>query len=463
MRNHITDRIVIQYSAGFVSAAILVALLNVKWHMVSSTSATSIQTVFRTENEHPAPTITHADNVARGKSSLRLPPPRFILHVGPPKTATSTLHQALNQSFATLKSDNFIYQGKFTGKLKKYNSTIEYGLRNDCQFEIAEARRQHAWNSSYPDPSDVPCWVNVRNKLNSYYKKGNNIIVSNEAFSNLWQMVTLSTDATHQQAMGPFDFPLLQQALEGWDVLIVATYRHFWDWLPSARMEQNKLQRHKSCSISFPGWVEGMLTSELRADVRISNWHFRYFDEAFRLLPKLGYPIKLMNMYDDNFDPIVSFHCDVLGPNTSSCAHAKESSSTPRRNPSPDIDYDAIVCQARKLGWLQPSESLLEDYKLVESLRTFHETHMDSRPLLMECTESATLNAIWEESVRLQQEIVPEYYQQHSLEEEYASYWLAVEHKKYCSLEAKDLLLGDSSWRTFFEEYSNANDRRSRL
>lgn len=139
--------------------------------------------------------------------------PKFILHIGPGKTATTSLQYDLSFLTEQLQQDNYIYLGKNTVKVR--GEPIARGLVKGlvaCQ-----------------KGSPPSCWESSLKTLQQYRQNHSSIILSDEDYSR-------------QRLFARFRLPAFQKFIvaeleQHWDVVIVATYRRYGEWLPSAKME----------------------------------------------------------------------------------------------------------------------------------------------------------------------------------------------------------------------------------
>ena len=107
--------------------------------------------------------------------------PYFILHVGPPKTATTTLQTELTKfDFNILLMDNYVYLGQRmidpNNMWRHLHGNLLKVLKDrDCQVAVNKARLS---NQTWPE-----CWVEFLDTLEKRRKEGHSIILSEENFS----------------------------------------------------------------------------------------------------------------------------------------------------------------------------------------------------------------------------------------------------------------------------------------
>lgn len=165
------------------------------------------------------------------------------MHVGPPKTATTYLQVELERWEEFLRTeDNVAYAGKYISKegqeralLGVTGETALGPIVSALQDRTCQDRALSTATDDYPD-----CWARFLLMLEPYRSNGTSILVSDEDFtvrdiSPRWELLHRDLSA-------------------GWNVVAVAAYRRWAEWLPS------KKQQTYRWSPSKPGlnrWPEG--------------------------------------------------------------------------------------------------------------------------------------------------------------------------------------------------------------
>ena len=178
--------------------------------------------------------------------------PKFIIHVGPPKTGSTSIQCTLESLRQELIQDEIIYIGRpechsqkdtrvdIDHQTKKIFRLFEKALviGFDCHKQLIQYERN---NTSIEDlislSLSLPCWGQFVQQLQAYKEKGNNIIFSDEAMSNRIARVK------RYRPNVPYPFYSLKTILEhlGWDVRILIIHRPLYDYLPSVYVEQYKI------------------------------------------------------------------------------------------------------------------------------------------------------------------------------------------------------------------------------
>ena len=150
-------------------------------------------------DETPLPT-------AEGNSN-----PRLVLHIGPPKTGTTSIQCGLiglNQTLASL--DNYYYIGKPCGGEGNNNEMLKLHY---VFYYLVEGK-------PLPD-------IMMVQLLDRHLKLGHNVIMSSENWYEL------------DDKNGGLEALLKILTLVGFDVTIVVAYRYYHEWLPSLYFQEN--------------------------------------------------------------------------------------------------------------------------------------------------------------------------------------------------------------------------------
>ena len=219
----------------------------------------------------------------------RDPPPKggdsdswFVLHIGPPKTATTTIQCGLEKhSLRLAKTDGYHYMGGGCGVDRK-----EYFMPNG---ESTVLRRLIVWGLQGAKELSSPVEEFVA-RAKKIRQSGRSVVLSSELFGS--QLVPGATTMKRTRKM-----LTTSSGFDPENVRIVLSYRHFVDWLPSYHY-----QKHLMNTVDKP-WVindpdDVRVTPFLQyADEYLSNW------EAFqqKALNNSSYQIrKLEEQADDS-------------------------------------------------------------------------------------------------------------------------------------------------------------------
>lgn len=176
--------------------------------------------------DEPSSSIrTHLNATLKASTSKRdsARKPFFVLHVGPPKTATTSIQCGLEALSADLaKEDSYYFVGKRCPGSK--NKTMDNG-----ESSIPGHHLMMGLISANPNSRG---FEKLKERLDHHYSLGNNMIYSLEAMSN------------HLEDR-PETWALFLSLFEGWEVRIVVAYRHYFDWIRSMYFQQHIGKKYK--------------------------------------------------------------------------------------------------------------------------------------------------------------------------------------------------------------------------
>jgi hypothetical protein len=349
--------------------------------------------------------------------------PLFVLHVGPPKTASTTLQHFLDLYQPLLSQDNYTFFGPA-------RSPIRTGLSRQCGRNVRKAR-----NHDKPI-EQVPCWKDMLDALRELRLQGNHVIVSEE-----------------NMAAKEIKLPLVQDILKDWNVRIVVSYRRYQEWIVSAKNQEERPSSRHFLRSRWPH-TSGLPTlphfpyiSEVINGSRpMPLW---YTDKVQARYQEAGFAsVVLWNLHASN-NLVASFTCDVLKTN-SACQESLSIGSIPRVNPSVPLEYDMLATAAAQRGWVNLA---LERVAVANRTRVHHEQVLGkgTGDFANICPTQIELNGLLEASKSYEHMLLTEFYAssqgRRQLE---ADFETAVQNKKYCSIDT-DTVLKDPAWQQFFQ------------
>lgn len=365
--------------------------------------------------------------------------PRLVMVVGPPKCATTTIQTYLLQLKDTLIQDGFFPEGGFQDPHKTFVQIpplVEQLLTRTCADLIAEARE-----NSQPVPD---CWRVVTEELDAVYEAGFNMVMVSEGLGTM-----------------PFDMPAFLAATEKWHVEVIMLYRPFFSWLPSIK---NQFEKGMGFLKEFPtqpcNSPLGFCCNDRHRPFRSAPLYRaigrhgvdgvqcrflkRYLYEPVRAFEQFHSTIntKIIDMRDN---VVGTLFCNVLNAPTS--CKAIQEMPAPKVNPSKNMDYHLIATTAMDAGILKVTDTRSRK-EVVADIEQFHQTKLAGKPLPLECAEPTALEKLLDESLRLEQELVPQFYNE---SQHRAGFATAVGKNKYCSADVY-AILKDPEWRKFFAE-----------
>ena len=343
--------------------------------------------------------------------------PLFVLHVGPPKTGTTSLQHVLSAYQNILLEDSYHYLGD--AKL----------LGGDFTRCLNKLERNHK-------KGDRLCWELFIELLEYHRKLGNNIILSNEVFG------------LHTRR--PFAWNLLHDYLGHWPLVeIVVSYRHLHNFMPSAHFELQK-------NLRWPGPPEHgkfvtPITKFWRRDCSRSN--IGAVPTPGAVIARFGahYKVKVLNI--ESHDQISYFLCSILEGANRTCAYHSTNSSfvPPALNQRSDgqLNYDALALMAWK-------NKLLKNEQTRRYLRDKIKYHQevtlkkDPNDFPLDCLTLNQEQRLLEESLQHARDCGLDTTGEldTNLRLDFAK---AKAAHKFCSINAT-LAFADTNWQAFFAE-----------
>ena len=87
---------------------------------------------------------------------------------------------------------------------------------------------------------------------------------------------------------------------------------------------------------------------------------------------------------------------------------------------------------------------------MVRILEWYYKNKLESRPLPLECMDQVSQEAFLAESMRLEREMVPDFYAAHE-QEHRKNFWNAAAKNNFCSVNTTAVLI-DPDWLSIFAQ-----------
>lgn len=300
----------------------------------------------------------NGDDAYGGQSDKNVNPPlkqkpKLFLHVGPRKTATTTIQASffLHKSFVR----NEMVKDGIQTAVFPWNDGLN--LVQNCLNKL-------------PTACDLTEWHRFRNLIHDgsigseqqQEEQGRqnrrHVAISNEALS----LVKPNEDTKI----------FLQALTEEWDVQVIVAYRPIEDWYLSMYQEDRSQTMYRKASKTLRGWVTDADTNRLDPDPgRISypawfekKWKREYMGDPLDTIETYSYIFgadkitTLMTTRPDGVDISRQFLCEGLKAENS-CAKAKGRRVPIRHNVKKNFlfDEDLLVLEAHKKGLLTRKSS----------------------------------------------------------------------------------------------------------
>ena len=417
--------------------------------------------------------------------------PFFILHVGPPKTATTSLQYTLTkyEEEQVLKADGYSYVGQYMSDsvedmvLQHNHGPFLQQLREkSCIQAIYRARVQG--RSMWP-----PCYRRLSKMLSEMRGHNQSVIVSEEMFSV--QYVELEPNV-----VDTLDWKALCHLLEstGWQPMVLIGYRRLAEILPSAHQQWERWNSKSPARDKWPGIGSGRqprpLGPVLVSDSRLGDAYdpkasdlmnsdddddsmlWSYTDHLIqRIAPNI--PVRVFTIHtetdnDANVSFIQHFFCHVLPYAPSTCRHAMQGGDKKKHNTNPKnvgaqdqlnrqetLFYDDLVCEAFLRGWirLDRANNVTRRQAAIRTQRYWEVEIGGGGPtdLPLSCPSQQRLNTLMDQSLAKEAKIW-------GLELSHAweaahrkAFSNAVSLRKFCDIDL-NATLADPHWRHFFNE-----------
>lgn len=356
--------------------------------------------------QHISPVLNSSDT-GRKKHHL-------IIHVGPEKTASTSLQKAF-YNFATNKRafdrDNYVYMGRYT-TLRPLQEVLLY-----CPGKMKE-NPEHK------------CYKRFLRLVQDERWRDKNVLLSEEVYCKaIWDVETIPI-------VQQYFLPLLQ---EQWDIEVVAIYRRFHDWLVSARK-----QRDAELSIRQLWPQEGGEPLDSWKEIMLLRKHERYglrshyLPDGLAQWYDLNVSVTVLNLHQSNITE--RFVCDFLPNATNTCQFYRSQRRERTANVRSGLEYffDNIVYAAAAKGIFDTTSWRRHD--IVKNLTLSYRSIPDL-PLI--CPSSDDLEDLLQESIRWEQYYAPDHSDIESLK---MSFQELDQAKQFCRVDTDLLLEGVSEW-----------------
>ena len=399
--------------------------------------------------------------------------PIFILHVGPPKTGSTTLQCELESLRNELTKDGYHYIGRpecsgidIAQKDKKEFRIFANALVTsfDCHFQLSNSE-----NYNKTRLSALQCWDEFLQQLNGYRDSNTNIIFSDEAISNRM------TRSWQYRPNIPYPWDALKLALRGWDVRVLIVHRPLYDYIPSVYTDQYKVgpnkrklklwhgggkcidQGGKSIPTPFvlnpPNDVKITMATLFKADQTL----FPTPAQIYELISGHDFEILLVDMNEissngENF--INEIVCRRVPGLVSTCKALRQTQVVGKkegpRNPSLPLHYDFVAIEACQSGLINGTLVSREEVRNAMQRRQEEELGLGSNALPLDCLGEDLMGKILKISVEHEQRLHDkDWSNEIEVLHEIGFRQAAGEGRKFCSVNVTRVL-EDETWRRFF-------------
>jgi len=368
--------------------------------------------------------------------------PTLVVHIGPSKTGSSTIQRDSCEFSDSLKMDNYIYAGMFSGRdMKRIEVRL---LANDnCLYIV---RDYLSTDDSGRRAMDIPCWQErMKGVVEGNVSK--NVILSNEGYSYSSDILF---NKTYHSA--------LQIAYRDWDFLIVATYRRYAEWVVSVVKQYNA----NGC-LTKGGWPhEGGKQQCVKMWARIKRfpqtgkfrynaWMYSNIEVAIPAWTEGGGRFATLNFHDK---PHItsSFYCDILNNTPHTCLQSLNRTVGTHSNPRSvlSVACSNIVYRAAETGLISNRTThrtvqITASTTLEQHVRAHVRTYSD---LPLNCPDRTSLEGLLRKSLRFEERMMPRFFRSSGVEERHRrEFWYRADvEKELCDVDVDRLLAGVTTW-----------------
>lgn len=360
--------------------------------------------------------------------------PVAVVHIGPPKTGTTSIQHRLQDEFTreTLAKDGYVYIGRELGQLMQACDGEPYK-----GWQAAVCHFKHCMVAGKCEAEVF--WTEFVDNLQSLRRNGTSIIISDEAL-----IVWMSGDQQHS-------LDSLHAALAGFDVHIVSAYRRFTEWLPSLYQQRYKIPRVDPRIAWLPSFA-AFSQSDLYVDKHLTRLKIDFWSSAFST-------VEIFNMHQHKKEELDSdFICGHIPGATETCRLVKSLPAEKAMN----TGLTTHAFEARRVAVAAISAGLVQAADMDEILRIMRKSgryanrNEEARHALQpRCPSYEELKPFLEMAIDIEAKLLPAFHNSTEgrpmLE---ANYGRSVSEQRYCSVNVTEAL-GHPSWRKFFGKLSN--------
>ena len=369
---------------------------------------------------------------------------RLILHVGPSKTATTSLQTDLSSLQGELHADGFAYAGRYY--FPYTNATTGDFYLNRSETPLLEAAHSMLKRCELVPRSD--CCATFSDQLDTYpgsKKQSRNIILSEEPFGNQWREAK--------------DWKAIRTAIgDHWQVTVVVGYRRFYAWLPSARFQRERIDRNPAQKGPWP--------DNCGREIRpfFPDWWKHWqgtFSYTANILEALGstFPVRIINLHnEEQRSPLTTLLCDIMdGEAKKACQRSIQRDKQPTvmntQTSAPSLYYDAIACTAASQGLIDTST--FNRTVVRDAIRHHQEVDLELRPtdLLLDCPSKLELESLLNTSLAMEAKFMPSFARSPGVRAQHkADFNKYVEEKVYCWVDSNGVL-AQPEWKRFLARF----------
>lgn len=386
--------------------------------------------------------------------------PTFVLHIGPSKTATSTLQGDCRNLMdsGVLARDGFLYIGRSSGIYRRRDPRLRWmALSGLFGQSCIEPYRNGLWGEELLVNSS--CAGPYRALVDSY-NMNQSVVFSDEAWS---YSSHFDENRLYNESSSAYLYYLREEIFKNWNFRVMVGYRRKYDWLVSAMKEAwSQMCFNENLMLSAwpaqngtkcdpPHMLPWIFRSIDTGEDEIVRW-YRYVDQTIAALRRGGIEPFIWNFHGDTHVTNALF-CDVIGNAPHVCNHSRSRAVLPHANKKEsglqfynDIVWHAAVLNITGLDMInqtraEASAKLMHYHQAVLN-RTIHDLPMRV------CPSNDRLQVLLDQSLDLEKHLLPDVYDSpHGKDELVENFWsLANETRVFCSVDGWAVLKGISTY-----------------
>lgn len=366
--------------------------------------------------------------------------PLVIVHIGPPKTGTTSVQNFLACHDQVLEKDNFFFLGKVNRECAKKQK--KDWVRPFVQLQGLPRKMRDIDGSK------------LRDEIHERLNNGNNVILSDESFVGtseksgpLLQSLNTTTSAGHD---------IVQH-----DVVLFIGYRRYYDWMLSLYHYENTPQWYaKAAWEKWPsqgGAKVPTLTEFFHRHIVNQHPAAEYRDAFSQTIPNVVY----LNLHNTN-DVLSEFLCEAVPSMRHSCTYytsdvlagtEKKANRRDAKDPH-SLDYELLAHQAFVRGLIHGN---ITRRRAVQGIKTKFQTmycnqsdNSDSNnteTLPLQCLTSPQKAKLLNASLYWERTLLPDFFNTKRGEAELTTQFAK---EQFCTVNVEQVF-DSKAWEPFFE------------
>ena len=262
---------------------------------------------------------------------------------------------------------------------------------------------------------------------------------------------------------------MLRLGYQDWNVLVVPTYRRYYEWVLSVYKEKNRRgclssdakwpdQNGEPCQNLWKGVDNALSKKEFGAST------YKNLDITIPYWSDAGFKLSILNMHSNGHLHLTcKFYCNIVSNAPRACQHCMQIQQPTRQNAqsSSMTMYDDIVFAAAQRGILKKTmsmsmsrqEATRQLAKFVKGLKYYPK---DNIPLI--CPKQERLDDLLNKSLALEKMVLPDFFESPEGERNHRDSF-GVDKEQFCWVNVDALLEGKNSWEQVLAALKSTSTR----